>query len=122
MSLPNSVSPRAIGLCLALAWLLAFTVYPAGAQQPAPDLEVRIERDTGAQASFTELGVYHQVTLIDRATGKPPTGGYQVFGQAANPSGGEQTTANECEEMYLNDPRIPPRAYRCHLSADHGGA
>src|SRR5437763_1958695 len=107
---------RPIRLGLALVCFLAVGAYPAGAQAP-PDLDVRIERDTRPMAALTELGVFHKVTLIDRATGKPPAAEYEVFGQAAN-AGGEQTLTNECEEENLNDPTIPPRIYRCPVFVD----
>ena len=107
-------------LFLAVVWLVAFPA-AAGAQQPAPDLDVRVERDASTQASFTELAVYHRITLIDKTTGQPPKAGFEVFAQAALPDGKDQTLAYECEEMYLNDPKIPPRVYRCPLFVDHGG-
>ena len=47
---------------------------------------------------------------------------FEVYGQAANPSGGEQTKAFECEEMTLGDRTIPPRVYYCPLYLDHGGS
>src|SRR2546423_662624 len=69
-------------LFLAVVWLVAFPA-AAGAQQPAPDLDVRVERDASTQASFTELAVYHRITLIDKTTGQPPKAGFEVFAQAA---------------------------------------
>lgn len=114
------MNPRRVGLWVPLVWFLALGVLPAGAQS-APDLDIRIERDTSPRAALNELGVYHRVTLTDRATGQPPAAVYDVFGQAANPSGGEQSTAFECEELYLGDTTVPPRVYHCPLFVDHGG-
>src|SRR5439155_22538702 len=95
-------------LFLAVVWLVAFPA-AAGAQQPAPDLDVRVERDASTQASFTELAVYQRITLIDKTTGQPPKGGYEVFPQAELSDGKDLTLAYECEEMCLKDSKTPPR-------------
>jgi uncharacterized membrane protein len=113
---------RRPGLRLLLLVVLALGVAaPAGAQT-APPLDVRIERDLSPRTSINQLGVPHRVTLIDKATGQPPAAGFEVFGQAANDRGGEQTPAFECEEMSLSDAKIPPRVYYCPIIVDHGGS
>ncbi|MGH8999541.1 MAG: hypothetical protein ACRDY7_09135 [Acidimicrobiia bacterium] len=106
---------------LGAAVALALGAVPAVAQTPpeAP-FDVRIERDFGASGAINELSVSHTVTITDKATGAPPTVGYEVYGGASNDAG-EQTEDFACEELSANDPSVPRGVYFCPIFVDHGG-
>lgn len=107
-------------------WLLVVVVILAGldlghaAAQTASDLDIRIERDTQERPAINELGVFHRVSIIERATGKPPIKRYEVYGLAENEQG-EQTQSFTCSHARDNDPNIDAGVYYCQVFVDHGG-
>lgn len=104
---------------LPLACTVALGVAPAVAQT-APELDIRVERDTRPRPSVTELGVYHIVTITERATGQPPGKAYDVFAQATNEQG-EKSPIFNCDHASDTDSRVPRGVYNCTVFVDHGG-
>jgi hypothetical protein len=118
----------------AIRWLLfalvavpgVAAVWDAGATgaaaQSAPQLDIRIERDTRPRTSgVSNLSIAHTVTVRDRASGQVPQERYVVFAQATNQQG-EKSTFFACGHTNDVDSRTPPGVYDCTVIVDHGGA
>jgi hypothetical protein len=92
----------------------------AGAADPKPDLDIRIEPDTRPRAPMANgLSVVYTVTVTDKATGQP-VDRFVVFAQATNQAG-EKSISFACGHTNDVDPRTPPGVYYCTVILDHGG-
>lgn len=101
--------------------IAALAVASGAAAQTAPQLDIHIERDLRPRTAASTLGVFHTVTLTDRATGQAPSRPWVVYGQATN-NAGEQTAFQECDRAIDTDSRATPGVYNCSLYLDRGGS
>jgi hypothetical protein len=107
--------------CGLVASVITLAVASPAAAQGAPQFDLQVERDTRPRTSvLSNLSVAYQVTVRDRATGRPPDR-HVVFAQATNQQG-EKTPSFACGHTNDVDSRTPPGVYDCTVIVDHGGA
>ena len=106
-------------------WLIGALLVAGAAAAPAPaqaapDLDIRLERDTRPGALSSALAVNLKVTVTDQGTGAAPADNFEVYA-FAQPAAGPGTEYFPCAQEHDNSPEVPRGIYLCTVLVNHGG-